>query len=53
MWRDYYETRFAPDSFRIALAAAEAARAFQPTGSREAVNGALQTQKSPGRCRGF
>src|SRR5882724_8894262 len=33
---------FAPlDSFRIALAAAEAARAFQPTRSREAANAAL------------
>jgi hypothetical protein len=33
---------FAPlDSFRIALAAAQAARAFQPTRSREAANAAL------------
>jgi len=33
---------FAPlDSFRIALAAAQAARAFQPTNSREAANTAL------------
>ena len=33
---------FAPlDSLRIALAAAQAARAFQPTGSREAANAAL------------
>jgi hypothetical protein len=28
MWRDYYEKRFAPDSFRIALATAEAAGRF-------------------------
>jgi hypothetical protein len=57
MWRDYYEKRyvalfghlyeltqfgFSPlDSFRIALAAAQAAKAFQPTRSRDAANAAL------------
>jgi hypothetical protein len=56
MWRDYYDAAlfyhlyevsrlqfgFAPiDSFRVALAAAEAAKTFQPTRSREAANAAM------------